>query len=140
MRWLAVVLVLGIAAPVQAQFPGKDWPTGTPESQGLTSAAIEAAVAFAEKHGGGSGCVIRHGVLVREWGDPKLLADIKSATKGSVGITVLGLAVDAGLIKLDDLATKYDPDLGTEKRENVAKGWLKDVTVRHLATMTEEPW
>jgi CubicO group peptidase (beta-lactamase class C family) len=136
MKWLAVVLAAGIAAPVQAQFPGKDWPTGTPESQGLSSAGVDAAAAFAEKHGGGSGCIIRHGVLVREWGDPKFLADIKSATKGSVGITVLGLAVDAGLVKLDDLATKYDPDLGTEKKENVEKGWLKDITIRQLATMT----
>ena len=59
-----------------------------------------------------------------------------NTTKGSVGTTTLGLAVDAGLVKLDDLATKYDPDLGTEKKENAETGWLKDVTIRQLATMT----
>ena len=134
MRSLAVLFAL--ASPVHAQFPGKDWPTGTPESQGLSTTGVDAVAAFAQKHGGGSGCIIRHGVLVREWGDSAKLADIKSATKGSVGITMLGLAVDAGLVKLDDLATKYDPNLGTEKKENIEKGWLKDITVRHLATMT----
>ena len=136
MRWFATALAFAFASPAYGQFPGAEWPTGTPESQGLTSEHLDALAAFALKHGGGSGCVVRHGVLVREWGDPKYLADIKSATKGSVGTTVLGLAVDAGLVKLDDLATKYDPDLGTEKKENVETGWLKDVTIRQLATMT----
>ena len=56
-----------------------EWPTGTPESQGLASEHLDALAALALKHGGGSGCVVRHGVLVKEWGDPKSLADIKSA-------------------------------------------------------------
>ena len=136
MRWLAILLVTAVASSAFAQFPGKDWPTGTPESQGLTSAGVNAAAEYVRKHGGGSGCIIRHGVLIKEWGDPKYLADIKSCTKGSVGATLLGLALDAGLLKLDDLAQTHDPDIGTEKPENVKRGWLKDVTVRQLATMT----
>ena len=52
------------------------------------------------KSGGGSGCVIRHGYLVKEWGDPTRLADIKSATKGTVGTTLLGLALDRHLVTL----------------------------------------
>ena len=51
--------------------------------------------------------------------DPKNLADIKSATKGSFGATALGLAIDRGLVKLDDLAQKYYPTLGTEKPSRV---------------------
>src|SRR5438874_6851727 len=136
MKWFAAALALAFASPASAQFPGAEWPIGTPESQGLSSEHLDALAAFALKHGGGSGCVIRHGVLVKEWGDPKSLADIKSATKGSVGSTVLGLALDAGLVKLDDPAVKYDPDLGAEKKENAETGWLKDITIRHLATMT----
>src|SRR5438067_1214184 len=116
MRFLVSALLAASAAPAHAQFPGAQWPTGTPESQGLASEQLDALAAFALQHGGGSGCVIRHGVLVREWGDPKSLADIKSATKGSVGATMLGLAVDTGLVKLDDPVTKYDPDLGTERK------------------------
>ncbi|HVK18951.1 MAG TPA: hypothetical protein VM533_18620, partial [Fimbriiglobus sp.] len=70
MRWFALLFVGVIASPTFAQFPGKDWPTGTPESQGLSAASLDAAAEYANKHGGGSGCVIRHGVLVKEWGDP----------------------------------------------------------------------
>src|SRR5436305_9578890 len=136
MRWLVILVTAAVASPAFAQFPGKDWPTGTPESQGLSSTGLDAAAEYAQKHGGGSGCVVRHGVLVRECGDPKALADIKSATKGSVGTTLLGLAVDAGLVRLDDLAQTHDPNLGTEKPGNVETGWLKDITVRQLATMT----
>ncbi len=136
MRGVALLVAALAAPPALAQFPGQDWPTGTPESQGLSSDGLDAAAEYAQKHGGASGCVVRHGVLVREWGDPKALADIKSATKGSVGTTLLGLALDAGLVKLDDLAQTHDPDLGAEKRENVETGWLKDITVRQLATMT----
>jgi CubicO group peptidase (beta-lactamase class C family) len=73
---------------------------------------------------------------VKEWGDPTALADIKSCTKGSVGTTVLGLAVDDSLLKLDDLAESHYPRMGREKPENVAAGWLGEVSVRHLATMT----
>src|SRR5581483_8070541 len=132
----SLLALLALAPSAYGQFPGAAWPTGTPESQGLASEHLDALAAFALKHGGESGCVIRHGVLVKEWGDPEHLADIKSATKGSVGATLLGLALDAGLVKLDDPAVKYDPDLGTEKKENVETGWLKDITIRQLATMT----
>jgi CubicO group peptidase (beta-lactamase class C family) len=116
-------------------WPGREWATATPESQGLSAAALDAAAAYADKHGGGSGCVIRHGYLVKEWGDPKYRADIKSATKGAFGATALGLAVDAGLVKLDDLAQTYYPAIGAERPEN-SKAWLGAITVRHLATMT----
>jgi CubicO group peptidase (beta-lactamase class C family) len=124
------------AAGSPVVWPGAKWATATPESQGLAAAGLDAAAGYALKHGGGSGCVIRHGYLVREWGSPTTRADIKSATKGSVGITLLGLAVDDGLVKLDDLAPQHYPALGAEKPENVATGWLKEITVRHLATMT----
>jgi CubicO group peptidase (beta-lactamase class C family) len=117
-------------------WPDKEWATASPESQGLNRAALEMAAAYAQKHGGGSGCVIRHGYLVKEWGSPTTRADIKSATKGSVGATMLGLAVDAGLLRLDDLAQQHYPALGAEKPENAATGWLGEITVRHLATMT----
>jgi len=115
---------------------GKDWATASPESQGLSGAALDEAATYAQRYGGGSGGVIRHGYLVKEWGSPTTRADIKSCTKGSVGTTVLGLAVDAGLVKLDDLAQKHYPQMGAEKPENVAAGWLGEITVRHLATMT----
>src|SRR5262245_14487911 len=125
------------AAPASAAvWPGADWEAASPESQGLSGAALDEAAAYAEKHGGGSGCIIRHGYLVREWGSRATLADIKSATKGSVGTTLLGLAIDAGLVKLGDRARAHLPGLGSEKPENVATGWLEEITVHQLATMT----
>ncbi|HEV3165010.1 MAG TPA: serine hydrolase [Isosphaeraceae bacterium] len=147
--WLATLvhlLSLLLAGPAHAQrsgpeaaarrtvWPGDEWQTASPQSQGMAGESLDAAAAYAEKSGG-SGCVIRHGYLVKEWGDPRKLADIKSATKGAVGTTLLGLAVDAGLVKLDDLATTHYPLIGTERPEN-AREWLAEIKIRHLATMT----
>jgi len=118
-----------------ADGPGKEWETASSESQGMSRAALDTVAAYALKHGG-SGCIVRHGYLVREWGDPTALADIKSATKGAIGTTLLGLAVDAGLVALNDPALKHYPALGRETPDNAQTGWLGEITVRHLATMT----
>ena len=72
---------------------------------------------------------------MKEWGDPKKRADIKSATKGSLGATLLGLAVEDDIVGLDDRATKHYPKIGTEVPAN-PRQWLDAITVRHLATMT----
>lgn len=137
---LILPLIAPTTAPAQGQprrsvWPGRDWETATPESQGMNAAALDAAAAYAEKAGGGSGCIIRHGYLVKEWGDPKKRADIKSATKGSLGATLLGLAIDDGLVGLEDRAVKHYPKIGTEVPAN-SRDWLDQITVRHLATMT----
>jgi len=134
---LAFVFALVSVIPTFAAdvFPGKEWDTATPASQGLAEKVLDEAAAYAEKQGGGSGCVIRHGYLVKEWGSTTTRWDIKSATKGSLGATMLGLAVDAGVVKLDDVAQKHYPLIGMEKPEN-EKDWLKEITIRHLATMT----
>src|SRR5262245_7447100 len=142
----ALVLLAGaVSGPARAQepgpegapvtvWPGREWAKATPESQRLSGAALDAAAAYAEKYGG-SGCVVRHGYLVREGGDSTKRADIKSATKASFGATLLGLALDAGPVRLDDLAPKHYPQLGTEKADN-NPAWLGEITVRHLATMS----
>jgi CubicO group peptidase (beta-lactamase class C family) len=121
--------------PERTVWPGDEWQTANPESQGFSGAALDAAAAYAQKCGGGSGCIIRRGYLVKEWGDPKKLADIKSATKGVVGTTLLGLAVDAGLVTLDDSAVKHYPTIGATNSEN-PRDRLAEITIRHLATMT----
>jgi CubicO group peptidase (beta-lactamase class C family) len=119
-----------------AVWPTREWADATPESQGVSPAALDEAAAYALKYGGGSGCVIRHGYLVKEWGDSNKLADIKSSTKGSVGTTLLGLALDDKLVQLDDAARKHYSKLGEEKPENVGTGWLDEITIHQLATMT----
>lgn len=124
------------AIHAHAVWPGKEWATASPESQGLSDAKLAAAADYAMNAGGGSGCVIRGGYLVKEWGDPQKKADIKSCTKGSLGATALGLALDRNLVQWDDQANTHYPALGTGVKANAENGWLNEVTVRQLATMT----
>ena len=116
-------------------WPGKEWAEASPESQGMSPERLEAVPAYALRAGGGSGCVIRGGVLVKEWGDPKKRADIKSCTKGALGATLLGLALDRDLVEWEDQANKHYPSLGTELEANNKTRWLDEITIRHLATM-----
>ena len=106
-----------------------------PRARASLGASLRAAAAYAAKSGGGSGCIIRRGYLVEEWGDPKKLADIKSATKGVTGTTLLGLAVDSGLVALDDPAVKHYPAISVTGIDN-PRDRLAEITVRQLATMT----
>jgi CubicO group peptidase (beta-lactamase class C family) len=101
----------------------------------MSAAALDEVERYSQEHGGASGCVIRYGYLVKEWGPIAAKADIKSAAKGAVGATVLGLALDAGLVALDDPARKHLPEIGKEKPGNSPQ-WLEEITIRHLATMT----
>ncbi len=49
-------------------WPGAGWDLATPESQGLSDSGLDAVKDHATAHGGGSGCIIRHGYIVKEWG------------------------------------------------------------------------
>ena len=125
---LAALLAVAAAGPACAQqtsggaqaegpfvWPGQQWCTAEPESKGLSSAAPRRRRGIRPaNHGGGSGCIIRHGYLVKEWGDPKTLADIKSATKGICRNDSAGSGHRLGLITLDDLAVKHYPSIGAE--------------------------
>ena len=130
------LLPLRVYDPPRIVFPKKTWLKARPEGLGLRSEALKEAARYAQKYGGGSGCVVRSGYLLYEWGSPSYLADIKSATKGSIGATLLGIALDRGLLSLDQPAVKYYPALGTGRRENKSTGYLSLIRVRHLATMT----
>ena len=127
-----LVALIALCCPpafsAEAVWPGKAWGVATPQSQGMNPHALDAAANYAMKHGGGSGCIIRHGYLVKEWGRPDQRADIKSAAKGSVGTTILGLAFDDRLIELDDRAQEHYPQIGREKPENAAH-WLERITL-----------
>src|SRR5580700_7206222 len=106
-----------IAAGLHAQalyYPGAQWRTATPESQGIDSAALTAALdQIGEKHlGVHSMLVIRHGYLVADAYfypfTPGVPHDLASVTK-TVTSTITGVAVDKGLIKLDDKVLPYFP-------------------------------
>jgi CubicO group peptidase (beta-lactamase class C family) len=86
--------------------------------------------------GDGSGCIIRRGKLVMQWGDQTQRYDLKSSTK-AIGVTALGLALGDGKINgLHDPAHKYHPSLGVPPESNSQTGWLDKITLFHLATQT----
>ena len=67
------------------------------------------------------------------WGDQERRYDIKSSTK-SIGVTALGLAINDGIVDLDDKARKHCEEIEVEP--NIGDKRLDDITIKHLATMT----
>lgn len=113
------------------------WTLATPAEVDMDEALLAQARAYAES-GGGSGAIVRRGRLVYSWGDIDVRYDVKSTTK-SIGGIALGLALDEGRVALSDLAQTHLPAFATappQPLENVASGWLGDITVVQLATHT----
>ena len=111
---------------------GSVWETATPEQAGMNRDLLERAQEYALT-GGGSGCIMRGGKCVMSWGDQSERYDIKSSTK-SIGVTALGLAIRDGVMGLDDTAQEHFSELGIPP--NAGDDRLKEITIRHLATMT----
>ena len=112
-------------------------PRSSGEDQGLSSGALDGFVAALDSSGQEiqTLMVLRHGHVVREeeWSpyrlaDPHLLFSVsKSFT--SIGV---GLAIEAGLLSLDDKVISFFPD---EVPDQVG-GNLAAMEIRHLLTMT----
>jgi CubicO group peptidase (beta-lactamase class C family) len=115
-------------------WPGSTWPSASPEEMSMDPSALAEARDYALS-AGGSGMVTRAGVLVMSWGSPSETYDLKSTGK-SIALTALGLALLDGLMNMDDLAQTYHPHIGLPPDSNLATGWLDEITLRHLATMT----
>lgn len=87
-----------------------------------------------------NGVVLRHGYIVAEWGDTLAVDPTYSAAKSYLS-TLLGLAVDRGLVKsVDDPVAKYVADTG---RGNEHDGGYDSphnakVTWAHHVTQTSE--
>ncbi|MCA9128970.1 MAG: hypothetical protein KDB22_17910, partial [Planctomycetales bacterium] len=94
----AIVRIVALVLPLLSWQPGAcgqdgvwpdpTWTDADPKDEAMDPAAIERAVQYALS-AGGSGMIVRHGRVVRRWGDQDKLYDIKSATK-SFGATMLG--------------------------------------------------
>jgi CubicO group peptidase (beta-lactamase class C family) len=98
---------------------------------GVTIEKLHDAAAYA----GGSGMVMRGSKIVYQWGDINKRHDLKSTTK-SIGVMALGLAIEDGLIGLNDNITDHCPRLDAPSVENTAAGWVNRLTFLHLATHT----
>jgi len=133
--WLAVLLALALWAAGTGRagtaFPAAGWQEVRPESQGVASPSLRAAVQHLDDrlqgYGGSRTLVIaRSGRLIWRGPDCGVPYQIHSATK-SFTSTCLGLLIDDGKASLDTLAVEYVPALAAQ---------YATVTLRHFATMT----
>jgi CubicO group peptidase (beta-lactamase class C family) len=115
-------------------WPTNGWEVVYPDELGMDASKLLQARDYALS-GGGSGLITRSGKAVMVWGDIKQLYDVKSTTK-SIGGSSLGLALQDGLVNLSDSASSHLPAFGTPPETNLTTGWLDDITILHLATMT----
>jgi CubicO group peptidase (beta-lactamase class C family) len=119
-----------------APAPGKTWPTAPPEEQGFDSGLLAEVVEQISQQDlpVDSVQVARNGVLILDaYFYPYLgdgTHDLASVTK-SVTSTLVGIAVDQGLLTLDQNVVASFPDLGPDPANG--KG---DIELRHLLTMT----
>ena len=134
------------------------WERKAAESVGMDSALLRSAVEFAESHesrvlrdfstqekvfgrllgpipkmrGGTNGLIIRKGFIVAEFGNTGRVEPIYSAAKSFLS-TLLGLAVDRGLIKsVDDPVRLLVKDGGYDSAQNAKVTWS------HHARQTSE--
>ena len=128
---LAVVMSAAVHA---VEFPKAEWPRATPAQVGMSEARLSQARDYALT-AGGSGLIIRHGRRVLAWGDESQRYDVKSTSK-SIGVTLLGVALQDGKLQLDDPALRYHPTLGTPPESNRETGWIPQITLRQLANQT----
>lgn len=118
-----------------ADWPGDKWVDRPAGESGLNQARLEQARDYALT-GGGSGIIIHRGQAVMRWGDQRQTYDLKSTSK-SIGGTVLGLALQDGLVtSLDESAIKIHPTFGTPPDSNKATDWLPRITLLMLANQT----
>ncbi len=110
-----------------------DWTTASPESQGMSSVALESAWAVLKDRRTAALLVIRHDRIVFERyasgqrrSKPHYTASMAKALVGGVGLMV---AIHEGRIQPDDRAGRYVPHWRDDPKR-------RDITIRHLATHT----
>lgn len=112
-------------------------PRATPESQGISSAAIRSFLAgIADNHLDLHGLMlIRHGHVVAEgWWTP-YQADRQHITYSltkSLSSMAIGFAVEEGLLSVEDAVLDYFPEEATEE----VKANMVGLKIRHLLTMS----
>lgn len=131
---LVLAVLSGATLAPAAEFPGAAWTDATPAQAGMSLARLTQARDYALT-AGGSGLVIRGGKRVFAWGDESARYDLKSTSK-SIGVTLLGVALLDGKVRLDDPAIQHQPALGVPPESNRETGWLPSITLRQLANQS----
>lgn len=133
---IRIILMFFLAFSLKIQtcigmtFPEKDWEEATPESQGIDSVKLNAAILYLKENSGRDGVeelvIIRNGYMVWKGTNIDKVHGVWSLTK-SFTSTVLGLLIDDGKATLDTLAKEYVPSMAAT---------YPTVTLRHFTTMT----
>jgi len=137
--------------PAALYYPasGDGWQRRRPEEEGMDSALLEQAVAYAKTQpstmpadfstqvdifgrllgplpktrGETNGIIIRHGYIVAEWGDTNQVDPTYSIAKSFLS-TLVGIAVDRGMIKsVHDPMKQYATDGGYDSPHNAKITW-----------------
>ena len=128
---------------------GDRWQRKRAEEVGMDSALLDSAVAYAgtqeskvprdfstqvetfgallgplpKERGKTNGIILRHGYIVAEWGDTQRIDPTYSVAKSFLS-TLLGLAIDRGLIKsINDPVRNYINDGGYDSPHNAKVTW-----------------
>jgi CubicO group peptidase (beta-lactamase class C family) len=127
------------SAPIPVLWPGKEWPTSTPEEQGMDSGRLQQMMEYIDgedvpMH---SVLVIRHGHMVweeyRNGYHAERSQDIQSVTK-SFTSTLIGIAIRLGLIEdVQQRMVDLFPDHAMANRD----ARKERITLEHLLTMSE---
>jgi len=126
----ALAFSVGAMAAKRMVFPGADWEEATPESQGVDSTKLNAAVRYLERNVGRDGVkeliIIRSGCMIWKGTNIDKMHGVWSLTKSFTSV-VLGLLIDDGKATLDTLAKDYVSSMAAT---------YPTVTLRHFTTMT----
>jgi len=129
-----ILVALAVALRTKAaDWPGKDWPTATPESQGMSSARLDVIKERLAVKKTRAFLVVRNDSVVYEWYAPGVTATTKQGTaslaKALVGGMSLAVAITDGRISIDDPAAKFVPQWQSDPRKS-------KITIRHLGSHT----
>jgi CubicO group peptidase (beta-lactamase class C family) len=123
-------LKLLVDAARPSVFPGKEWESASPESQGVQPEKLQQAVSLLERTIGSNGVhelvIIRNGRMIWHGDNVDKVHGVWSLTKVFTS-TALGLLIDDGKCGLDTKAKDILSSMAAA---------YPDVTLRHFATMT----
>lgn len=131
------ILFFGLSGNAQAMvFPGADWQTATPASQGVDQAALQNALNYFQSQtnygvGIGEMVIVRNGYVIWEGSQARTANHILYSATKTFTTTILGKLIQNGNIgSVDDPAVNYLPTL--DDQYPVYSG----ITFRQMASMT----
>ncbi|WP_051888177.1 serine hydrolase domain-containing protein [Caballeronia sordidicola] len=111
----------------QSPFPGAEWTRADPATLGFSQEGIDQAIDYAKRQGSTSGMIIRHGLVVGEWGDISRRSNLFSGRKSFMS-ALIGIAVGRGQIHPDETLEQ----LGIDDNEPSLTSTEKQASVRML--------